>query len=272
MKGLTQFARATAVNRISTVNRERLHLIEGASEDAVHDFRVSLRRLEPVFTLFSIEPLGLDDLQAVIDLCETWMRAAGKVRDCDVVRKLLPDEFKKDVDRLRHTRALQLMDLVNAGSLPTPKRRPGAWANEPEVVMFAAMTLPHLANSYFQAGARAVAKKRSLHRLHEFRLHGKELRYSLELFQSLYGGRLGALQRLLKQMQKVLGEMADARAAIKLCRKLGVPDQSTVFDSLGELADDKIAEFARMWRAEVPDAEAAARWIKYLRRFARPHE
>jgi CHAD domain-containing protein len=270
MKGLTQFARAMAANRIAAVNHERVAVLVDANEDAVHAFRVSLRRLEPVLELFDIEPLGFDSAEASKQL-EIWLRGAGRVRDCDVVRRLIPEQLCEGLLFLRRERAAELVRLVQSGTMPISKRHrvEPSW-NDPEVLHFAAITLPHLGDAYFRSGARAVAKKRSLLRLHEFRLHGKSLRYSLELFQPLYGPRLRVLQRLLKRMQQVLGEMADARAGLKLMDKLGAEEVDGA--PLLDLAESKRDEFASRWLADVPDSHVAARWVDYLRRFARPAE
>jgi CHAD domain-containing protein len=270
MKGLTQYARAMAGKRIAAVNRERLRLLSDTGEEVIHDFRVSIRRLEPVLDLFDIEPLGFD-ATAAQELAEAWLRAAGRVRDCDVVKPLFPEPYATKLGEVRNERCADLVRLLSgSGPMPGPRhwRRAALPVSEPEVLHFAALVLPHLARAYFRSGARAIVKKRSLRRLHEFRLHGKSLRYSLELFQTLYGGRMKSLQRMLKRMQLVLGEMADARAGLRLLEKFGAPDD--VAGALRELAAAKQQEFALRWAEDVPDAKTADNWVEYLRRFARP--
>ena len=103
-------------------------------------------------------------------------------------------------------------------------------------------------------------------RLHEFRLHGKSLRYSLELFEPLYGPRLNRLTKVLKRTQQLLGEMADARAGLKLVKQMNAPD--SVLEPLREIANEKREAFAVRWEEEVPDETVAAKWVEYLRRYA----
>jgi CHAD domain-containing protein len=148
---------------------------------------------------------------------------------------------------------------------PNVRRHAGPGLSE-EVAQFARITLPREAKTYFNAGDRAARKHHSLGRLHEFRLHGKSLRYSLELFEPLYGPRLNRLTKLLKRTQQLLGEMADARAGLKLVKQMNAPD--SVLSPLRRLANEKREAFAVRWVEEVPDETVAAQWVEYLRRYA----
>ena len=269
MNSLTRYARSRAAERAAVVNRERRNVLAGATEDAVHDFRVALRRMEQIFELFDIEPLGFEVPHAHA-LMKEWMRAAGRVRDCDVVMPLLQAPLTNDLIEYRRDRAGELSELLeSAPEMPGPRARPKAIVTA-EVAQFAAIVLPREAKIYFQAGVRAARKNHSLGRLHEFRLHGKSLRYSVELFEPLYGPRIVGLQKILKRTQQLLGEMADARAALKLLKQMNAP--GPVLEPLKELANAKRDAFAVRWFEEVPDEEAAAKWVEYLRRYstARP--
>jgi CHAD domain-containing protein len=265
---LIQFARARAVERAAVVNQEREHVLANPGEDPVHDLRVALRRMEQVFEVFDIEPLAFDSQTAHKQLNE-WLRAAGRVRDCDVVMPLLEPPWTNDLLSYRRDRAKELVEALRAGPMASPNQhRYRGPALAEEVAQFARITLPREAKEYFKAGARAAHKNHSLGRLHEFRLHGKSLRYSIELFEPLYGPRLGQLTKLLKRTQQSLGEMADARAGLKLVKQMNAPDSA--LEPLRRLANEKREAFAQRWREEVPDEEiAAAQWIDYLRRFAR---
>ena len=153
-------------------------------------------------------------------------------------------------------------------AMPSPAvgRFRGSPAFSEEVAQFARITLPRESKEYFKAGARAARKKHSLGRLHEFRLHGKSLRYTLELFEGLYGPRVRGMQKMLKRTQQLLGEMADARAGLKLVKLMNAPDP--VLDPLRRLAHERREAFAVRWFEEVPDEAAAGRWVEYLRRYA----
>ena len=220
--------------------------------------------MEQIFDLFDTEPLAFDVKQART-LMKDWMRAAGRVRDCDVVMPLLQAPWTNDLLAYRQERAVELRALLaTSPEMPAPRVRPVAATAE--VAQFASIVLPREAKAYFLAGGRAAAKNHSLGRLHEFRLHGKSLRYSVELFETLYGPRIGRLQKMLKRTQQLLGEMADARAALKLLKQMNAP--GPVLEPLRILANEKRDAFAVRWVEEVPDEEVAAKWVEYLRRYA----
>ena len=266
MSSLTQFARSRAAERATVVNTQLDLVLQTPTEDAVHDLRVALRRMEQIFDLFDIEPLAFDIPQART-LMKDWMRAAGRVRDCDVVLPLLEPPFTDTLAAYRQERAQELLAILESGpSMPGPRVRASA-LTAPAVAQFASIVLPREAKTYFQAGRRAAHKNHSLGRLHEFRLHGKSLRYSVELFEELYGPRIKGLQKMLKRTQQLLGEMADARAALKLLKQMNAP--APVLDPLRVLAAEKRDAFAVRWFEEVPDEQAAADWVEYLRRYAR---
>ena len=264
MSSLTQFARSRAAERAAVVNQERERVLRDPAEEPVHDLRVALRRMEQIFELFDTEPLAFD-VQHAQTLLKDWLRAAGRVRDCDVVMPLLQAPWTNDLLAYRQERSMELLDVLSAApSMPAPRVR-----NSPvteEVAQFARITLPREAKAYFRAGARAARKNHSLGRLHEFRLHGKSLRYSVELFEPLYGPRIAVLQKMLKRTQQLLGEMADARAGLKLLKQMNAPEP--VLEPLRQLASEKRDAFAVRWFEEVPDNAVAAKWVEYLRRYA----
>jgi CHAD domain-containing protein len=269
MSALTQFARTRAVERVADVNRERERVLKNPAEDPVHDLRVALRRMEQVFEVFDTEPLGFETKLAQKQL-KDWLRGAGRVRDCDVVMPLLSAPWTNDLLQYRQSRAKELVEALRGERMasPNPRRFRGPALSE-EVAQFARITLPREAKAYFKAGARAARKNHSLGRLHEFRLHGKSLRYSLELFEPLYGPRLNKLTKVLKRTQQLLGEMADARAGLKLVKRMNAPDP--VLEPLRQIANDKREAFAVRWVEEVPDEGVAAKWVEYLRRYAKVH-
>ncbi len=264
MNGLTQFARARAAELVVVVNQQRDRVLQVSSEDAVHDFRVALRRMEQIFELFHTEPLGFDVDQAQTQMKE-WMRAAGRVRDCDVVLPLLHAPWTNDLLEFRRLWAKELLDVLASG-VPMAASTARKLPITEDVAQFARITLPREANAYFHAGARAARKNHSLRRLHEFRLHGKSLRYTVELFQPLYGPRIAGLQKMLKRTQQLLGEMADARAGLKLLKRMNAPE--AVLAPLHQLAREKRDAFAVRWVEEIPNDAVAAKWVEYLRRYA----
>jgi len=108
-------------------------------------------------------------------------------------------------------------------------------------------------------------------KLHGIRLATKQLRYSLELFRTCYGPGLETRLAELREVQKLLGDIADCTAAQKTISK-SVNSRTArrpLKQFLGARADSQIAEFRKHW-AEKFDAEGRERgWTNYLERNAR---
>jgi CHAD domain-containing protein len=129
-----------------------------------------------------------------------------------------------------------------------------------------------LVRRFFRA-ARKAAESDSPRNLHRLRLEAKRLRYTLELFESLYGP---ALQRRLAQLRKLqgyLGDISDIGTTSAMFnngadrRRIEV---ARLQDYLRSRLADRLAAFRRYWKTVMDAPGERERWMAYVARFARP--
>ena len=91
------------------------------------------------------------------------------------------------------------------------KREAVLWNPTDSTVDNARAKLPDLTARLFTAGRKATKRKGKPKPLHEFRLEVKRFRYTLELFQPLYGPALDSRLAKLRRIQQYLGAINDIR-------------------------------------------------------------
>jgi len=133
--------------------------------------------------------------------------------------------------------------------------------------------LPTLINEYFVLVRKVMSGANpSPEKLHSLRLATKQTRYTLELFRSCYGAGLETRLEGLRQIQALLGEVADCAAAQRTLTQSvrSVTSRALVKAFLKTRVESKTAEFRKYWTEQF-DAEGRERWwTGYLERSARP--
>ncbi len=133
------------------------------------------------------------------------------------------------------------------------------WKSSQNLAENASSMLPKLAEKYFSAG-RAAAKETSAKKLHRFRLATKQFRYSLELFQPVYGSSLNRHLKSLRGIQDALGKISDFQTieeAVKGDKKLAA--------KLARAKSRKIREFRKEWK-KFDSSDQLKGWKTYLTR------
>jgi CHAD domain-containing protein len=129
--------------------------------------------------------------------------------------------------------------------------------------------LAALVEHYFAAGRKAVKRRSKPRALHAFRIETKRFRYTLELFQPLYGPGLARRLEMLKQIQQHLGEINDCAFTAELVRQTASDgDAQKVLERLVTRQKQRTRKLVRYWQQvfDVPGAEQA--WARYLRAWA----
>jgi CHAD domain-containing protein len=152
------------------------------------------------------------------------------------------------------------------------KHRRGEWIADAPAES-AREELCRFAEEYFEAGRKLLAKRPSASRLHEFRLLTKHLRYTLEVFRPLYGPAMDGYLTRLRKVQTVLGELNDYAVTSELLRT--GPDRrhadvQILQTYLAGQEEQRRKEFAQLWTEKFDAPGESARWLAYLRRYARP--
>ena len=130
--------------------------------------------------------------------------------------------------------------------------------------------LPALVREWFSAGRKSAQEGRSPREFHQFRLATKRLRYTLELFKTIYGRGLVARLKSLSEVQDLLGMANDYHVtALALRERMRFdPALQPVFELLEKRAAEKRGEFRIHWVRMYAPALVEARWVNYFRRNA----
>jgi CHAD domain-containing protein len=237
--------RAPAIEHVRAYLRMQLAEIErtdplirsGDDPDALHDFRVAVRRMRSV----------LKSTRVLFD--EDWLRALRKelrwiggelaaARDLDVlvaslskqagtegasVVRLLETERRRAWKRVRTAlsseRYLKLLDRVTAAVEAPPVRQ-------------ADLSLEAVARREFKKLRRAARKlgpKASAEQVHRTRILAKHARYAAELAEPVARKRASRFVEAAKQFQDVVGSHQDAVVAAEKIR--GVVDRTKSMES-----------------------------------------
>ena len=200
------------------------------SEDpeAIHDLRVSIRRVVQAFNTFRdlLAPAPVKKLRRrlhkVLDLC-------AAVRNCDIALVLLDQvgiATGASVSRLKKTRGEAAEKLHRSlkkerskhHAAPNPRSHPKErdWKLDQSLEANLGRVLPALAEEFFASGTAALSAHASYRKLHKFRLEAKRFRYALELFDRFYGNEMAIGAGILKELQDHLGAINDCATTIAI--------------------------------------------------------
>ncbi len=136
------------------------------------------------------------------------------------------------------------------------------WDEALSVEQNARERLPGVLEKFYAAG-RDVLRHEAPATLHRFRLQGKRVRYTLELFRPVYGPGLGKLIKALRKTQDALGVIQDGESANQI---VAHPEfQNWVAERQEKLR----ADFRTYWKDEFDTPGQEQRWLRYLRTYAR---
>jgi CHAD domain-containing protein len=199
--------------------------------EAIHDLRVSIRRVVQAFKTFRelLDPSPVKKLRRrlheVMDLC-------AAVRNCDVGLVLLEQvgiTAGASVSRLKKARGgagKKLHRRLRAErrkrhAAPDPRSHPkqNDWKLAQSLEVNLGRFLPALAEEFFTSGTAALSAPASYRKLHRFRLQAKRFRYTLELFESFYGTEIPQGMEILKELQDRLGAINDCASTIVILRR-----------------------------------------------------
>ena len=180
--------------------------------DAIHDLRVSIRRLTQCFRIFGPPAKKMRRrLHKIMEHC-------GAVRNCDIALELLVEcglPENASVAKLQESRKEAARKLHR--SLKKERRRKQRIpSGPPRGDLQIATRLPALAEVFFRSGDAAAAPNSSYRKLHRFRLRAKRFRYTLELFEGFYRSEMAAGAKVLKGVQDRLGAINDCVTTIDL--------------------------------------------------------
>jgi CHAD domain-containing protein len=152
-----------------------------------------------------------------------------------------------------------------------PKKGRPSWRGDRSVAENARRELPLLLETYFAEGRRLLAGDFSDKQMHKFRLAGKRLRYTLELFRPLYGPGLERCLAALREVQTNLGNANDlvtTRAMLEHKFPRKSVERSRILAALDKQSSAELEKFKHFWREQFDAAGSEQHWKDYLAHFA----
>lgn len=209
---------------------ETVRIQSGA--EPIHDLRVASRRFHAAAQLFadSVSPGTLADCEKQI---RRIRKSSGAVRDGDVqiasvsalLKKRIPRRYRPGLERLllrlsqqrekRMRRASAALDAFDKSEMSQKMKQaltarpPARSALRPLSVRRRAAREISLRLEQLKRCEQYVHQPTAVTELHTMRIEAKRLRYVMEIFSPLYGGKLKPFIQTVQSMQESLGAMHD---------------------------------------------------------------
>lgn len=200
--------------------------------DAVHDVRVAIRRFTRAIAV--CQPyVRATDMGKNRRRLKKMMTEAGEVRDCDVALKLIAKLRVPQTTmlrlRLQGRRRQSAIRLCSELKKWRDRRKSLRWsaslrsgkedAAEESIQEVGRRVLARGMKDFLEQGKEASSGDASAEDLHRFRITAKKFRYSIELFQPLYGSKLDPVIQSIKGASALLGDINDSVSAAALIAK-----------------------------------------------------
>jgi CHAD domain-containing protein len=262
---------ATRLKRLDLeLPKESRRVLSGTDDEAVHDLRVTIRRLRIILKL-SRPVFGRFHADAVRAAFAAAQSATGNLRDEEALEETLADlhvenaSFTKWLKNRRLRRralhravvtVLQRGDFARArkllGAILILPAEPNKTADLAKFARKCVESARHLVDQHRDADAADVEG------LHELRIAYKGLRYTVETFADVLPADLKALREPAVKMQKLLGDIHDVDVALAItsrARGLDVASRDHVQSALNARRAVKIGEFEIAMRPTLPPDE-----------------
>ncbi len=264
------------VVQLHVVEEEQARVIAGTDPEALHRFRVALRRSRALLSEF--KALLSPQLEAFRSQLAEVARVTNECRDVDVFldalandRDLLPVFLLSGLDtleghlevrrRIAHREVVNFLHSAHYRSLLTSWR---TWLEGPasrlltrEQVPLAKALRKNIRRRYRKVTSQlaGLSKDTEVEEIHRFRIACKKLRYVLEFAVSQAGGkRAKAAIRVLKELQTSLGDHHDANI-----------QSQWLHDYLMEQEPDKWTSASVGWLSFLFEERQRQAWRKLLK-------
>ena len=268
-------ARLRGLDRL--LPQESRRVLSGTDEEAVHDLRVTIRRLRIILKL-SRPVFGRFHADAVRTAFAAAQSATGNLRDEEALEETLAelaiqDEafviWLKNRRSRRRTLHRAVVTTLQRGDFRNARKLLGAILILP-VEPNKTSDLGKFARKCVESARKMVDEHRDaepadVEALHELRIAYKGLRYTVETFADVLPADLKALREPAVKMQKLLGEIHDVDVALAItsrARGLAIASRDHVQSALSARRAVKIGEFASAMHPTPPVEEAPDAAVK----------
>jgi CHAD domain-containing protein len=266
-----QFARAVLGERLAVVKTILPQAAHQQSDDIehVHQLRVGCRRA--VAALRAFAPLMKKQPKPLKKLLGEIRAAAGPARDIDVLLARFEKE-KADavgeyaIERLEQERAAAQASLNAVTQRATSDKLSNVIRTTLKLLNAKGSKKPRLGDfgreavrlAYVPFAQLALLENPTTMELHELRIAGKRLRYSLEIFPGLEPALIGQVYPIVEELQTRLGEINDHATAQALYQSwlAEIPANALAAELAGrvvhehESARQLTGQFLRWWSAK----------------------
>ena len=265
---MRKLVRAQTAERLKKLDREVRKVARKPEDpDGIHDLRVAIRRLKEELEIFEIwfEPRRA---KKIVSQLKKLMDRCAAVRNCDIAVEVLQASGWKDSELsagLKRERQRSSKELSRR--LERWRGRVQEWRGHLRVgqadskespAQNASRLLPGMIDDLFNAGSAAAQPESKTGQIHQFRLKTKRMRYTLELFEAVYGGKVKRIMDSLKSLQAMLGAINDCATTIEMIRL----DRGAAA-AVRRLCTKREAEFREHWKTDFVPAQRR-RWKAVL--------
>jgi len=268
---MRKLLRSQTAARLKKLDREVRNVARKPEDaDRIHDLRVSIRRLKQELEVFA-EWFEVEDAKTIRRHLRKLMNRCAAVRNCDVAvdvlraagcqgPKLLAG-IKKERRAAEGTLTRKIEHWRSAGRVREwgGHLRVSRAASEETAGEAARRLLPPMIEELFRAGRGAAQPNSTRLRMHRLRLKAKGVRYTLEIFELVYGEKTKQLLESLKGLQEKLGAINDCATTLEMIRR----DRGAAA-AVRRLSGERAAEFREYWKKHFGPRERA-RWKAVLR-------
>jgi len=253
--------------QLSRLESLRPEVLRGDDPEALHQFRVSLRRLRSLLSQFGPAldlPPRLNRTRIA-----ALARTTGSCRDADVLRdhlelRLLPQlgpgeqkacaSLLRQLKRQRRQAMTDLQEALGSGRTRKLLGRLDRWCREPRYTCLGRLSLADWLAEWLQAcggvcflhaGWFAAHPRDS--DLHELRKRIKEVRYGLEALRGWLGEPGEAWISDLRNVQSCLGDLHDQEVLMQLLRSQDQNDEAASRTALHRLLEQERLERWQQW-------------------------
>ena len=249
--------------------------VKKTDDEYLHQVRIALRRLRVVLSMASKHRTDAE-LESLRGLIGELGTALGRSREWDVfVTQTLPliqknHDIKfivQQSEKLRQHYHKLVHAALQTGDFQRLLLRFGAWMNGDYWRTTDTGDLPHFAARILSKRSKKIRQhgggpqhEADANQLHSLRIACKKLRYSTDMFASLYETKkTGAYLKALAKLQDTLGIFNDHAVALRLLEELA---QCAQYESIELLRNSiehghtkRLSEFKKAWKkfSEQPD-------------------
>ncbi|MCU1335380.1 MAG: hypothetical protein JWO19_961 [Bryobacterales bacterium] len=280
---MKKLVRSQTAKRLKKLDAEANRVARKPKDaDAIHDLRVSVRRLNQELRVFQAwfeagrtKPIrrrlrklmkrcaAVRNCDVAIEVlkaagCDSPERVAGLEKERRAAREELASKLEgwRLTDKVRKWREHLRVGWSGAGAESRDNAK-GKAAKE-SVEENARRLLPAMTEDLFRSGHEAARPDSSHRKMHQFRLKAKRVRYTLEIFEPVYGSKTDQIMESLKGLQEKLGAINDCATTIEMIRR----DRDAA-EAVRRLAGEREAEFRSYWKQRFGPPERL-RWKAVL--------